>query len=101
MTNETKHTPTPWKQDGLEVWATKPVRFNLVSSGTPRICLVDNHHSESRFEIANAAHIVKCVNLHDELVEVLLRMKQWCEDEVGAELPCSSIDGVLKKAGAL
>lgn len=36
-----------------------------------------------------------------ELYEALLRMKQWCEDEVGAELPCSSIDEVLKKAGAL
>ena len=33
-----------------------------------------------------------------ELYEALLRMKEWCEDEVGAELPCPSIDTALAKA---
>src|SRR5690606_1875518 len=40
---ETKHTPGPWRADGLEIWATKGVRFNLTTVGTPMIAAVCAH----------------------------------------------------------
>lgn len=94
MTNETKHTPTPWK---MEDWHGDT---QIVGPQGSLICIDTAYYPIAPSE-EDMAHIVKCVNMHDELVEALLRMKQWCEDEVGAELPCSSIDEALKKAGAL
>lgn len=44
---------------------------------------------------AKYAHLIAAA---PELYVALVRMKQWCEDEVGAELPCSSIDAALAKA---
>ena len=43
MASETKFTPGPWEVDGLEVWATSPIRFNLTNVGTPMIALVSDH----------------------------------------------------------
>lgn len=90
MTKE--HTPTPWK-----VYLYGGVQIGQEDTGEA-VCSMWGDKQEGE---ANASHIVKCVNMHDELVEALVRMKQWCEDEVGAELPCTSIDEALKKAGAL
>ena len=58
---KTQHTPTPWQIN----------KNNYCKIEVPKI------NSDNTFEIAmlnnatNAAHIVKCVNLHDELVEAL------------------------------
>lgn len=62
--SKAQHTPTPWElfpTDKLEVVAPS-------GRGTDRIKVADCYHYNGE---ANAAHIVKCVNLHDELVSGL------------------------------
>lgn len=61
MTNETKHTPTPWASDDYVIY----------SLNGEHIAHTDNTMRSPDEDDANAAHIVKCVNMHDELVEVL------------------------------
>jgi hypothetical protein len=83
MTQETKHTPTPW---------------HAISQGTAHF-ISQASDEEFRFAIAkvfeqtyhpdgpsaawheakaNAKHIVRCVNAHDELVAALQSIKDWC-----------------------
>lgn len=93
-----KHTPTPWvwiegDPDIFTLWNNKEVPLAAVKSPIwheDRLC-------GSLEAAANAAHIVKCVNMHDELVEALeiaetYKLKQ--EDRL-------IIEKTLKKAGAL
>ena len=62
----TKHTLTPWT-----VEADQDDDFLLINGmtdlGDEVICQLNN----SELEQTNAAHIVKCVNLHEELVEAI------------------------------
>lgn len=84
MANETKHTPTPWfsKNYGYE-------KNSVFDENGTEIAFV--HYS------FNAAHIVKCVNMHDELVEALNKIIDETYD-----LNANSIAyETLKKAGAL
>lgn len=102
MTNKTKHTPTPWDRMGdLIIRVEGPASFDVAK--------VDSE--------ANAAHIVKCVNLHDELVEALSElMKVYSEPDTeiccnGYHCGCQGASvrqqaeyyarEALKKAGAL
>lgn len=65
------YTPTPWIFD-IEcraIWAISQKDFDDIdelsaSDDVPMICDDINE--------ANAAHIVKCVNLHDELLNALI-----------------------------
>ena len=62
---EVKHTPTPWVlgPNGLDIRDGKH---------EDKIVTVDYvDHIASEQQEANAAHIVKCVNAHDGLVEAL------------------------------
>lgn len=40
---------------GLEIWETSPRRINATTAGTCRVCIVDEHLSEGRFEEDYAA----------------------------------------------
>lgn len=62
---KTKHTPTPWKFDGESI---NDLQGNTVAF--PRSGGFMPGHRDENLR-ANAAHIVKCVNLHDELVDAL------------------------------
>lgn len=69
------HTPTPWQtdeshffDDGMQHYQDLDY-LEIVGSGT--VALVLDLHSNHEDTKANAAHIVKCVNMHDELVEAL------------------------------
>lgn len=92
MNNE-KHTPTPWEvgtdEDG-NVAVIKGCSFLTYVFPT------DLGFEEGTPE-ANAAHIVKCVNMYDELVEVL----QWISDNSMCEGAVFASREALKKAGAL
>lgn len=86
--NKTIFTPGPWEcrtgtSTGMVVIAPNQpkVRFSVAGVG-------------GKNRIPNA-HLIAAA---PELYEALVRMKQWCEDEVGAELPCDSIDSALAKA---
>ena len=58
------HTPTPWKVEGDCIWADHPGRMSL-------ICDMRGQGRVPGDAATNAAHIVHCVNVHDELLEAL------------------------------
>lgn len=98
---EVKHTPTPWK-----VYQCGGVQIGQEGTGEA-ICSMwgDKHEGE-----ANAAHIVKCVNMHDELVGALkecaeafnLHAEQYPHMVKGFTLDAfNAAYETIKKAGAL
>jgi len=96
--SEVKHTPTPWTYHDLADGYGQE-RFDVV--GSDGISVADE---QGTFDKASADHIVKCVNLHDELVGAL----KLAVTEVSAErfLPdgrrlLDVVREALKKAGAL
>ena len=56
------HSKLPW------TYEPQPYTQDAIWAGTKLIANVIGDSAETE---ANAAHIVKCVNLHDELVEAL------------------------------
>ena len=65
----TKHTPIPWRVADKSLGLMGILR---VQNKDVDICNVFNDKSVN--SEANAKHIVKCVNMHDELVEALDKM---------------------------
>lgn len=64
---ETKFTPTPWEVESdnhKEIGQVELGRFRLKSGKRP---IIDGYILNEE----DAAHIVKCVNMHDELVRVI------------------------------
>lgn len=107
MTNETKHTPTPWRveADTTLIWGDcNPDDNSTRGMGYPIAkCNINPSGNWSTGPYAdegaaNAAHIVKCVNLHDELVEAL---KQAYAVSRAHNYFDIDIEETLKKAGAL
>lgn len=121
---EVKHTPTPWEKCG---GATPS--YTCIKAGDEYIVygmadnLVDEEHGnpiaapDMWKQQANAAHIVKCVNLHDELVgtiKELLKVYNEPDEAIccnGRDCGCHGASvrqqaehyarEALKKAGAL
>lgn len=69
------HTPTPWVYDRM---GKNTVSTTNISGESGRFVCATGGHSDNRLpdhglseNEANAAHIVKCVNAHDKLVEAL------------------------------
>lgn len=111
-----KHTPTPWRiEDGTTlIWGScNPEDNTDAGMGYPVTeCRTTPISASSWCKApyseegeANAAHIVKCVNMHDELVEALKLANGFIsmrEDKAGLEsIAGKNIRAVLKKAGAL
>lgn len=63
------HTPTPWKDPNV---IDNEGFHAIVTTIGKIICTV--------FQKENAAHIIKCVNMHDELVEALQYALKQVED---------------------
>lgn len=100
-----KHTPTPWlvTQSGAcetliraEGPHGKKIASTFVSSygGTNR----DSYIRGIKTNEANAEHIVKCVNAHDELVAAL---KEAIIVIKGEGWDVGDLENALAKAGAL
>lgn len=71
-----KHTPTPWQIGAEKPCAIYSKTARIKVGETAPYAITDSPaiplaNSDEEME-ANAAHIVKCVNLHDELVEALI-----------------------------
>ncbi len=68
---ESKHTKTPWMvvNSGGAITAEFKDGYELICT-LETVPLKITPHIE-----ANAHHIVKCVNTHDELMEILMEMK--------------------------
>lgn len=89
MTNETKHTPTPWV---VENWHGDT---QIVGPEGSLICINTTYYPIAPSE-EDMAHIVKCVNMHEELVDALDKILDNNNDE-----NWHNALNVLKKAGAL
>lgn len=60
---KTKHTPTPWKTLGSD---------QIMDGNGETICLALSYIEDKKLpQLENAAHIVKCVNLHDGFIELV------------------------------
>ena len=92
-------SPRPWEiGDGPE--GVIPI----LAKDKPYLCVVrysDNPNLSKAEGEANAAHIVKCVNAHEKLVEVLKDAKAWVELDPKAEVMEARIKSALKAAGEL
>lgn len=86
MTKE--HTPTPWVLDD-----DGDGDYKIISEDG-RLIAVETSYYPIAPSIEDAAHIVKCVNMHDELVGALLAIYWNGVDEEELKI-------TLKKAGAL
>jgi hypothetical protein len=62
----TKHTPTPWRIRRNQ--STNKPSCEITTSDKISICYMSN----GDLGLGNAAHIVKCVNMHDELLEACI-----------------------------
>lgn len=73
------HTPTPWNARGL-----------AICKGNSLIAVMgqdDGIKFSEKTSLANATHIVKCVNLHDELVDALELLIDNISPEAWEALP--------------
>ena len=72
MTHENKHTPAPWVTTFEEGTPFFHGVYQLDKNGFEgeAVTYVTDSTNHQRAQ-ANAEHIVKCVNLHDELLEAL------------------------------
>jgi hypothetical protein len=80
MATTAKYTPTPWQQ--YSEWQQLRIVGNLDGPDDGKmhyttICEVELTADDTC--LANAAHIVKCVNCHDKLVEALKVAKNWMD----------------------
>jgi hypothetical protein len=96
MTNETKHTPTPWFA-GTE--CSEDYYYSGYCIGTAinkaDVCFYG-------VEKANAAHIVRCVNSHDALVGALKGVRGVVEERCAFNnnyWPLTMLDRALAAAG--
>jgi hypothetical protein len=73
-----KHTPTPWKvcrhSDNGELVVRSKSDQGIVANCQCDSYSLDNQAGLEQECKANAEHIVKCVNMHDELVDALKAM---------------------------
>jgi hypothetical protein len=67
---KTKHTPTPWHISTIEE--------NEVTSKNGVVCTC--HGIDDKEEVANAYHIVKCVNMHNSLIAALKDAQKKLEE---------------------
>lgn len=94
---DTKHTPTPWPSETVEqIWLAGINK--LFADGMLGISVVNA--IIDKVANADAAHIVKCVNLHEELVEALKFMYDNYDEYIVMKR-LAEIEETLKKAGAL
>lgn len=94
-----KHTPTPWVLDD-----DGDGDYKIISE-EGRLIAVETSYYPIAPSVEDAAHIVKCVNMHDELVEALKWAKEQLEvfasETMGEDFNSLRINEALKKAGAL
>lgn len=89
--SDTKHTTTPWILDEC------CYGDNIIEGPNDEIIMWDTPANNITPSLNDMRHIVKCVNMHDELVEVL----QWIANNSMCEGAVFASNEALKKAGAL
>jgi hypothetical protein len=78
-----KHSPTPWKLDGLTI-----VRTGTRTGDQDDICYMNNEggnessewFADSGVVKADAEFIVKAVNCHEELIDIIKELREGLDD---------------------
>lgn len=95
--SEFKHTPGDWIASGHEVWATRPIRFNLTTAGTPLIATVAMHDDcEGGFPYEANVHLIAAA---PDLLEACQTFAEWLrreEDGFPAETRFNTAEGEAK-----
>lgn len=82
MKTTTQHTPTPWKWTG----ESKLGAFLLVGSDNMKIArnaVVGGSAIDIRTDISNMEFIVKAVNSHEDMLDVIKRAKRVVAESCG------------------
>lgn len=88
------HSPLPW------IISNQGKSHIVTTPGGKFIAATDYSYGEEGVFQANAAHIVKCVNSHDDLVDALREILRRGEDGMMTGCKASSIaEAALAKAG--
>ena len=96
----TKHSPTPWR---IDVDCADGTAIVCPRKGGDIVALspgVEGWEDSAELWPANAAHIIKCVNLHDELIAAI----KGAREILRAEARCGSTaasDASIVLLGAL
>lgn len=104
MNQPTTHTPGPWSLDigitgKIEVVATKPMRFNSISAGTPVICDVWRHPDIEDFPgHANASLIAAAPELLAQLQNMVTCFERF-EDSHTALVMDDARAAIVKAIG--
>ncbi len=85
------HTPTPWKiapeTIALEGGAVQIISHEVYDRTVAHVTSSDEvpygEDGPTAEDIANAERIVKCVNLHDKLLDTLKAASEWIDEQVG------------------
>jgi len=85
---ETKHTPTPWKSLGKDIFCVPNISNEGVDDGW--IGCMNGGGLEQ--DTANAAFVTKAVNAHEGLVEAIKELVRTCSCDNGLIEVCDSID---------
>jgi hypothetical protein len=64
-----KHTKTPWNADPIDATIMSEDGYYVATTAPNGRCYKTGERTKE--DKANAAHIVNCVNMHEELVEAL------------------------------
>ena len=102
-----KHTKTPWEIfKHAPLSGVLPTTWHIVNGVLPTTWHIVKHDPSNGDLIPIchaqreliAEHIVKCVNLHDELVRTLEAAEKVIGDQRGNYEACSKIRAAIKKA---
>jgi len=100
-----RHSPTPWS---LATWNDDRCVHSISGADRYHVVNIKDQDASSPLDKANAAHIVRAVNCHDELVECLRIAQQKLAVfnravpplEVAKDEGLNRIRAILAKAGA-
>lgn len=84
----TNHTPTPWTNDNGRIRGERGFAVADILWQNPSTS-PDGMKAGSAAAEANAAHIVRCVNTHDELIYALDRLLALATEKRLGHLPCA------------
>lgn len=86
----TKHTPAPWRHFPYAGQDYGICAENDTTGRDLAIVRGDRGNQGEHGDDANAAHIVRCVNSHDALLEALQQCMEYLQHPGGEHLPAGA-----------
>jgi hypothetical protein len=83
-TDQTQHTPTPWRHERQYSY------INIFDANGLFVASTGAYYTDKEDSLDNAAHIVKCVNMHDELIIELSEFLECLEKGISCNIQVGS-----------